>query len=212
MNRDKIQYIHIPKTGGTFVLNCLYSTNNLSAEHIRIQQSNKIVLSCIRNPYNFYESFFNFFNEPNHKISNKFQYIAKEYNNIDIFINDILFNKTNFFNINNQNISSAFDKYYFNSTNNYGILTNYLLYFFGYKNGDIEIFIKKLKNKVNFLKTENLKNDLIDFCKQNDINYNKEHINKYINKNKIKYILSDSSKKIIYEKEILIFKYFYNNT
>ena len=98
MNREKIQYIHIPKTGGTFVLNCLFSTNNLIAEHKKLENNNKIILSCIRNPYVFYESFFNFFYKPNHKIGNKFQNIIKNYKSIDIFINDILNNKKEFFN------------------------------------------------------------------------------------------------------------------
>jgi hypothetical protein len=31
--RDRVIYIHIPKTGGTFILNTIFNKNNLQAEH-----------------------------------------------------------------------------------------------------------------------------------------------------------------------------------
>ena len=185
MNRNKIQFIHIPKTGGTFVLNCLFSTNNLMAEHRKIEKNSKIILGCIRNPYSFYESFFNFFYKPNHKIGNKFQYITKKYDSIDIFINDLLNNKKQFFNQNKDNLIVNYDTYYFNINNNYGLLTNYLLFFYNYNgiqdNKSIESFLKNLSKNITFLKTENLRDDLINFCNKYNIEYNRKYIDTYIN-------------------------------
>ena len=31
--RDRLIYIHIPKTGGTFILNTIFFKNNLQSEH-----------------------------------------------------------------------------------------------------------------------------------------------------------------------------------
>lgn len=204
MNRDKVFYVHIPKTGGTFVLNSIFNTNNLKAEHYKLNENeNRIILCSIRNPISFYESFYNFFLKPNHKISNSFKNIVKEFNNINEFTINLLNNKNLF---NKYNINK-YDKFYINSKNTYGLLTNYLLYFLNYKDGNIEDFLKNKIKQIEFIKTENLKDDLVKFCKKYNLDY--ININKKINKNVQIEKLNEATIDLIKKKDELIFKLFY---
>ena len=209
MNRESIIYIHIPKTGGTFVLSTIFFKDNLYAEHYKITTypniQNKTIIATIRNPLGFYNSFYNFFKYPNHKITNKFQDTISKFDNINNFLK-ILLTKKNEIVI---DIFADYDKYYFNAKNNYGLLTNYYLYFFNYEKGDIDDFFKNLKQKIIFLKQENLKEDTINFCNKFNILYDKTKIDLYINKNIHNQKLSNELKDLIYKKDFLIFKYFY---
>ena len=92
-NRNKVVYIHIPKCGGTYILNVLYNSNSFNPEHKQISKyntKNKIVLSSIRNPISFYESYYNFLKYPNHRLFNKMSLIAKTFDHIDKFLKDLL--------------------------------------------------------------------------------------------------------------------------
>ena len=159
MNRESIIYIHIPKTGGTFVLSTIFFKDNLYAEHYKITTypniQNKTIIATIRNPLGFYNSFYNFFKYPNHKITNKFQDTISKFDNINNFLK-ILLTKKNEIVI---DIFADYDKYYFNAKNNYGLLTNYYLYFFNYEKGDIDDFFKNLKQKIIFLNHFLVNND-----------------------------------------------------
>ena len=217
-NRNNIVFIHIPKTSGTYILNVLFNTNNLKAQHKKITEydiKNKEVAFCVRNPMKWYISFYNFFYKPNHDISNFFQNIVKKYNDINPFINDLL-NKKKIFNIYSNKLTH-YDKFYINSKNNYGILTNYYLYFFDIKDTNEEIIINKLlqiKKNYNCFYTENLKEDLINFSKKKKVSIFKNYIDKEINKNKYFYNLNSLNQNIINlikKKERIFFKVFYSD-
>tara|TARA_Y100000992_G_scaffold26683_3_gene15094 strand:+ start:954 stop:1583 length:630 start_codon:yes stop_codon:yes gene_type:complete len=206
--RERFIYIHIPKTGGTFILNTIFNKQNLQAEHNMVKSyniKNKIIFTTIRDPINFYNSLYNFFKTPNHPINNTFKQFVQKHDNINDCIKIILSEKHKI-----TDISSNFDRYYIRSENNYGLLTNYYLFFFNYEGGDINDFFKKIKQKVFFLKQENLKNETIDFCNKFNINYNKEKINKFINKNEYTQYVDEFTKKLILQKDCLIYKHFYS--
>jgi hypothetical protein len=215
-NRDSIVFIHIPKASGTYVLNVLFNINNLKAEHKKITEyniKNKEVAFCVRNPIKWYISFYNFFYKPNHAISNFFQNIVKNYNDINSFINDLL-NKKQIFNIYSNKLAS-YDKFYINSKNNYGILTNYYLYFFDIKDNDEQIIINKLlqiKKNYNCFYTENLKEDLIKFSEKKKVSIFKNFLNKEINKNNYySNSLNQNIISLIEENERIFFKVFYSH-
>lgn len=210
-NRNKVVYIHIPKCGGTYILNVLYNSNSFNPEHKQISKyntKNKIVLSSIRNPISFYESYYNFLKYPNHRLFNKMSLIAKTFDHIDKFLKDLL----------NKNIKTNLklldmDKYYFQAKNNYGLLTNYILFYFNYNGdhseADIYKFIKNLKKKVTFVKMENLTQSMINFSNKHQIELYKKHLHKRINKNVKKERIADEYVKIlIYLKERPIFDLF----
>ena len=210
-NRNKVVYVHIPKCGGTYALNLLYNTNNFNPEHYTLNSyntKNKIIITSIRNPISFYESYYNFLKYPNHKIRNKMTLIVKNYPNINDFLRDLLYKK-----IKTNLKLMEMDKYYLNSKNEYGLLTNYVLYFFNYKGNhtekDIYNFIENLKKKIKFIKMENLTNGLLELEKKKQIILHKKHLNKKINKNIKKENITDEYIKImIYLKERPIFDLF----
>jgi hypothetical protein len=205
--RDKLVYIHIPKTGGTFILNTIFQKKDLIAEHFKITNydcENKIIFTTVRKPINFYNSLYNFFKKPNHPISNSFQFCVQKYDNINTFIKTLLNEKKKL-----TNVSSSFDKYYINSNNKYGLLTNYFLYFFDYKGGDIDTFFINLKKKVYILKQENLKEDTINLCNKFNLNYDNKKIDTKINKNNYTQYVDKATEDLIKEKDYLIYKHFY---
>ena len=134
--------------------------------------------------------------------------IVKNYPNINDFLRDILYKK-----IKTNLKLMEMDKYYLNSKNEYGLLTNYVLYFFNYKGNhtekDIYNFIENLKKKIKFIKMENLTNGLLELEKKKQIILHKKHLNKKINKNIKKENITDEYIKImIYLKERPIFDLF----
>ena len=58
--------------------------------------------------------------------------------------------------VKNITILMIVDNFYVNSENNYGLLTNYYLYFFNYRGGDIDRFFINLKKK-SFFKAREFK-------------------------------------------------------
>ena len=209
---DKVIYIHIPKCGGTYVINVLYGTNNLNAHHTSIRNydiRNKTVLATIRHPISFYNSFYNFLKFPNHPIRNPMKYIVEKYDDINVYTEDLL-NKTFILN----RPLNMFDTFYMKSNNKYGLLTNYILFFFDYRGDhsekDIYKFMGKLVNDVKFIKMEdNLSEQLIKFSKENNIQLYEEFLDKKINANvKNQLIENHDLKKLIYEKDRPIFDIF----
>ena len=61
--------------------------------------------------------------------------------------------------------------YYMDADNDYGLLTNYVLFYFGYDAGDVEEFFTSLRKRVRFLRQENLQEDTVNFCNEFDIPY-----------------------------------------
>ena len=206
-----ILFIHVTKTGGTYIQNTVFNSKNLTTNHGSIKQrgkiSNKIIFTTIRKPISFYNSMFNFYKNPNHSINGKVKDTVNDFDDINKFTYTLLKNKEYF---KKQNYKALYFRYYINSNNNYGLLTNYYLYFFGYNGGDIDTFFINLKKKVHFLKQENLKEDTIKFCNKFNIKYNKEKIDQYINKNEITQCVDNKTCELIKEKDYLIYKYFYS--
>lgn len=211
-NQDKVIFVHIPKCGGTYVTNVLYGVDKVTAIHNNIykyQISNKQILTTIRHPLNFYNSFYNFLKYPNHPIKNPMQYIVKTYDDINTFTTNLL-NKT----LDLNKPFNIFDAFYMKSPNKYGLLTNYILYFFGY-NGDhskenIYNFIKNLKNRVKFMRIEdNLSEQLVEFSKDNDIQLYEQFLDKKINANTKNQLIDDPIlKKLIHKKDKPVFEIF----
>ena len=220
---DKIFFIHIPKTAGSYISLVLLDKkmskddmNNscVRVNHIPVTEINirsKICFTVIRNPYSFYRSLYNFFHNPPHQILNKFQDFVKSYNNIDDFIKALLAEKHKLCGIS----LTPYDRFYVNSKNKYGLLTNYFLYFLGYKGdtGDVEKikkFIDKRLGQVEILKQENLDQDLLDFAQKYSLNINENYYRQKINTSvKKQSEISHDMKKLIKEKDSLIFDLFY---
>lgn len=212
LNRSKVIYIHIPKTAGTYILNVLYGTNNLIAEHRKLSSfkdlKNKMIISSIRHPIDFYNSYYNFFKYPNHKISNPLKNTIQNYNNIDDFTMDLLNKSNNLKKEIDKSVGSGDLKYYLKSNNNYGFFTNLYLYYFDYQNGDIETFLRDLTTKVHFLRQDKVKQALQEFCEHHQLVYQKKTINNYINKNKKNDYLNDKVISLITKKDKLLFEIF----
>ena len=214
-NRERIAYIHIPKMGGTYLLNTLFNKNNLYAEHLKKKEMNvrnKHILVSVREPVSFYISFFNFFKNPNHKIQNRFVKIVKKYSNLDKFLIDILSNKAKF---SSYTGLSPFDRMYVSSKNNHGLLTNYFIYFFSieYKSrDDLHRSILNIKEQYHILYFESLANDLKTFCEAKNIQYNREKLqSRNINKNTKPYTnISDEVVNLIKKKDRIIYDVFYS--
>lgn len=204
-------FIHVPKTGGTYIQNTIFYSNNLSTDHSSIKHrgniSNKTIFTTIRKPIGFYNSMFNFYKNPNHSIRGQVKNTVNDFNDINKFTYTLLTNKEYF---KKHNYNTGYFTYYIKSKNNYGLLTNYYLYFFDYKGGDIDTFFINLKKKVHFLKQESLKEDTIHFCNKFNIKYNKTKIDQYINKNEQSQCLDDKTCELIKEKDYFIYKHFYS--
>lgn len=215
---ENLVFIHIPKTGGTYINQLLFNSNDLSASHKCIKHmgnlKNKIVFATIRNPVSFYNSTYNFYKYPNHPLRSKVKGIVNKYNDINEFTKELLTNKEAFANGYDKN-AKYFKHYILSSPNEYGLLTNYFLFIFHYKDyhtpGDVDGFFEHIKNKVHFLKQENLKQDTLDFCNKFNIPYDKTKLDKYVNKNDQKQSVNKEIEALIKEKDYLIYKHFYQH-
>lgn len=187
-NRKIVTFCHIPKTGGTEILNRLYNTKSLAAEHRVLNKSElskgKNVLFCVRDPVDWYLSLINFYRFPNHRISSVPTIFASKFENADDM----------YYAISRRQIPPAFNKHLFNygtgAPENMPLLTFLTLRLMG---GDVTKnangYTKELeiiRDTYSHIKVEDLDNSLESYCKDRSIPLlpapTKAHINANIRK------------------------------
>ena len=211
-NRDKVLFVHVPRTGGTFVLNVLFDTRSLHAEHKKLDTSGvgtKRILSCVRNPIDWYGSLFNFFKYPRRQIGNRFQRIVGLYEDIDLFTADLLERS-----LPRRGLELApMDSYYFSHQNGFGLLTNYLLHFFDFAGEHVEDeitdFVRNLPSRCVFLRQENLREELLAFSEENDLSLERNLLDRRINESTKRQHLDEETVRLIETRERPVFDVFY---
>ena len=190
-------FIHIPKTGGHYVLNTLFNAGDQLAEHrtlaqydvgIRVDSSGSThktrmatlnngekahVIFVTRDPCAWSQSMWKFFaHPPAHPILNRMGQYVKQFENVNQFVTGFLTDKRQAAAL----VSAPWDTYYMQAGNALGPLTNYMLYFFNYEgpheDASIRAFFHTIHNGYVRLRQEHLTSDLIAFATRLNIQLN----------------------------------------
>ena len=185
-------FVHIPKTAGTYILKLF---NKPWRGHVPANSDSDVIMTVIRHPVAFYTSLYHFFRDPSKNINNYAKHIAQK-EDINTFIRTMIDGKClkRYCRDHQLSVNVAYDQFHIDQENEYGLLMNYLMFFFNCTS--VSDTFSFLDERVDVLLYENLEQELEDFIKKYHLSVNATVRGVFINRT------SKSSRSVI-DKEVV---------
>ena len=169
MNRRKVFLVHIPKTGGTYLLNRIYNIKSIQARHVvltRRKAKKRHVILSVRDPVEWYTSLWNFYPHPNHPIRNRARILAQACDDPEKYVRALFDRRIP------PRLRRSYQGYHA-CKRNIGYLTyttlHYLAYRGNYSDSSIRRFLTRCKRKYNAFRMKHLEEDLLKFAEDKKV-------------------------------------------